>query len=250
MRLAAIGLLSLTACKKDADPPAIAETPPPPAASASAKPKQAARYTVTGDGKVAVTIDASLEKFKGETKKLSGTLDVDPNDLAASKGEVVADLDAFATSTFGDADKDETQTEHAKNWFELGEKVEPKKRDDYRMARFTIAKVEETTVKSLANAPEKDGVRVVTLKVAGDLRVHGRNAPKRVRLEIRFKGPADAPTEIAFKTLDPLTASLSEHDVKPRDLAGKFLAGALEKVGKKLDDKASIAVEGHAAPSK
>ncbi len=250
LRVSLVVLCLVSACKKDPGPPALGESPPPPAASSAPKAKSATRYSVATEGRVNVTIDAPLEKFKGETNKLSGVLDIDPGDLSAARGELVADLDAFVTSTFGDADKDESQTEHAKNWFELGEKVEPQKRDDYKMARFTIKKVESVSSPSIATAAERDGARTVTMNVAGDLRVHGRSAPKTVRLEVRFTGPADAPTEISFKTLEPLTASLSEHDVKPRDLSGRFLAGALEKVGKKMDDKAQISVEGRAMPTK
>jgi len=31
--------------------------------------------------------------------------------------------------------------------------------------------------------------------------------------------------------------------VKPRDLAGKFLAGALEKIGQKIDDSVEISLD-------
>jgi len=37
--------------------------------------------------------------------------------------------------------------------------------------------------------------------------------------------------------------SMKEHDVKPRDVAGKFLDGALERVGKKIDDVAQISLD-------
>jgi len=42
---------------------------------------------------------------------------------------------------------------------------------------------------------------------------------------------------------EPLKLSLKEHDIKPRDLAGKFLAGALEKVGQKIDDTVQISLD-------
>jgi hypothetical protein len=44
-------------------------------------------------------------------------------------------------------------------------------------------------------------------------------------------------------TLEPLPLSLKEHDIKPRDVAGKFLNGALEKVGKKIDDVVQISLD-------
>jgi hypothetical protein len=205
------------------------------------------RFAIASDGgKLSVLIDAPLEKFKGETAKLSGVIDVQPDALTQSKGEIDGDLDAFVTHTFNDKDKDETQTEHAKNWFELGDKVDAKMRDDYRMARFIIESIEKSSVKSLADAPEENGVRTVKLEAKGTLRVHGRSAPKTVAVTVKFSGPPMAPTSLRFSTDAPLVASLSEHDVKPRDLAGKFLNGALEQVGKKLDDKAQVSVEGKA----
>lgn len=235
-------------CSKKPDAQPLKETPPPAAVSAMAVKAGKKRFAIAPEGKVSVMIDAPLEKFKGATDKLSGVLDVDVANLKASTGEIIADLDAFETHTFGDKDKDDTQTEHAKNWFELGTDVEKSKRDDYKMARFTIESVDEASAPSLQAVKEEGGVRKVHLKATGQLRVHGRSAKKTVDVDVSFKGPADAPTEIAFKTTQPVVASLSEHDVKPRDLKGQFLAGALEKVGKKIDDKAQVDVEGKGAP--
>jgi len=246
--LAVVGMssLALAGCKKDATP-ALAESPPPPPASAKPAPPKAVRFSIGGDGnKVSVMIDAPLEKFKGDTAKVSGVLDVQPDDLKKSSGEIDADLDAFVTHTFNDKDKDESQTEHAHNWFELGSEVPQKTRDDYKMARFIIESIDETSVPNLAKAPEEGGKRTVTFKASGSLRVHGRASKKTVVVTVAFTGPAASPTELTIATKEPFFASLSEHDVKPRDLAGKFLQGALEKVGKKIDDKAQITIEAKA----
>ncbi len=238
--------LVLAACsKKNED--VIAVSAPPPPASAKPVAAKAARFTVDGSGKISVLIDAPLEKFKGHAKGLAGVIDVNPMDLEASTGEISADLDTFESHTFGDnKDKNETQTEHAQNWFELGEKVEKKVHDDYKMARFILDKVESASVKNLADAKEEGGVRKVHFKLAGQLRVHGRTAKKTVEIDVGFKGPPDAPTELSIVTTAPIVASLVEHDVKPRDEVGKFLAGTLETIGKKLDDKAQISVEAKA----
>ncbi len=74
--------------------------------------------------------------------------------------------------------------------------------------------------------------------------MHSRPSVKSVVIEVSFKGPADAPTELSFKTKAPMHVSLSAHDVKPRDTTGKFLDGALSVVGKKMDDDAPVSVEG------
>lgn len=249
-RILALSLLTLFGCsKKEPEVRAAPETPP--SAVASAKPVAVGkrRFTIQEAGSVTVMIDAPLEKFHGETKKLSGVFDLDLQELARSTGEVSADLDAFVTSTFKDADKDESQTEHAKNWFEIGADVDKSFREDFRMARFTIEKIEKSSAPSLAAVKEEGGQRTVHFTARGTLRVHGRLAPKTVEVDVTFQGPPDAPTTIRFVTTAPVAVSLSEHDVKPRDVTGKFLAGALEKVGKKLDDKAQISVSGTAAMS-
>lgn len=246
--LSLLALLALSACKKDPEVAPIKETPAPVAAASKGVEQGKRRFVLDPAGKLTVMIDAPLEKFQGKTEKLSGVFDVDLGNLKASTGEVVADLDAFTTHTFTDPDKNESQTEHARNWFELGEKVEKAKRDDYRMARFTIETIEQASAPSVAAAKEEAGLRTVHLTAAGTLRVHGRSAKKTVDVDVSFRGPPDAPTEIVFRTTQPVIASLSEHDVKPRDLTGQFLAGALEKVGKKIDDKAQVHVEGKAVP--
>jgi hypothetical protein len=238
----------VAACKKDPEVAPLKETPAPIAAAAKTVTAGKQRFAVEQAGKLSVMIDAPLEKFQGGTEKLSGVLDVDVGNLKASGGEVVGDLDSFTTQTFKDKDKDESQTEHAKNWFELGEKVEAAKRDDYRMARFTIESIDSVSAPSLAAAKVENGVRTVHFTASGTLRVHGRPSKKTVEVDVTFKGSPESPSEISFKTTQPVIASLSEHDVKPRDLTGKFLAGALEKVGKKIDDKAQVHVEGTARP--
>ena len=232
---------SLVACKKDDK--ALKETPPPVAQQDKKVSAGAKRFTIDDAGTLKVWMETG-EKFSGEVSKLGGVFDVNLDDLSQSTGEVTGDLDTFKSTTPGI--DDDTQTEHAKNWFEIGDDVPKEQRDDYKIARFTLEKITEVDAKTLKDAPEKDGARVVTVKAHGQLRVHGRSSPKDVRVELSFQGPLDAPNAIKFHTLDPVAASLSEHDVKPRDVAGKFIAGALEQVGKKIDDRPLVSVEGTA----
>lgn len=228
--------------KKEAEVQAAPVTPPPIAQSAKVVAQGKVRFAVAEAGTVSVSIDAPDEKFRGATRKLSGVFDVDLQDIAASTGEVVGDLDAFVTSTFQEPERNETQTEHAKNWFQLGAEVEKAQREDFRMARFSIEKIEKASVKSAAEAKGA----AIRLTAKGTLRLHGRPSPKTVEVDVTFLGPPDAPTRLTFKTVAPFAASLSEHDVKPRDIAGRFLAGTLEKIGKKLEDKAQVSVDGTA----
>ncbi|MFI5300425.1 MAG: hypothetical protein ACHREM_20240, partial [Polyangiales bacterium] len=122
-------------------------------------------------------------------------------------------------------------------------KARPKDFENYRDVVFKIESVDDVSAVNLRDVKEQNGGRTVTMKASGTIWVHSRPAKKQVVVEITFKGPPDAPTEIAFKTKEPLKVSLSTHDVKPRDTAGKFLDGALAVVGKKIDDTAQVTVE-------
>ncbi|MBK7399597.1 MAG: hypothetical protein IPJ34_25900 [Myxococcales bacterium] len=242
--------LPLAACKKDTPAPIAEQAPPPKTSSSAALEVGESSYVVNADGKASVYIDAPLEKFKGESKRLGGYLRVNPKKLDASSGTLTVSLVEFTTHTFDDKDKNETQTEHAHNWFEIGDDVKtgrPNDYENYKEVVFRIDSIESATPSAdLSQVKEENGVRTVTLKAKGTLWVHSRPAQKAVTIEVAFKGPAEAPTELTFKTKEPMHVSLSAHDVKPRDTTGKFLDGALSVVGKKMDDDAQVSVEGTA----
>jgi polyisoprenoid-binding protein YceI len=236
-------LTTLTACSKD-DPPAARTAPPaaPSAASATAAAPGQRRFELAS-GTATFLIDAPLEKIKGRSTKVRGNLDVDPSDLKTGKGQIEVDLDDLKTETFGDAEKDTSQTGHAKNWLEIGSDVEAKRRDENRWVRFTIKAIDDANPTKLAAAEQKNGQRSATVQATGDLWLHGVSSSKKVNVTITFDGPPEAPTSLRIATAQPLKISLKEHDVKPRDVAGKFLAGALEKIGQKIDDTVQISLD-------
>jgi len=82
----------------------------------------------------------------------------------------------------------------------------------------------------------------------GDLWLHGKTEPKSVKLSVSFRGAPESPSEIRVKTLEIMPVSLQAHDVKPRDIAGKFLQGTLEQIGKKIDDKVQVSLDFKATP--
>ncbi len=223
--------------------------PPPAAAASTPAPSGAVRFAVAEKGVATFLIDAPLEKIKGRWTKLRGQLDVDVNDLRATRGEVDLDMGDLKTETFTDTDKNAAQTEHAHNWLGLGDDVPAAERDDNRWARFTIKGVDEATPAKLTDAPESAGSRVVKVVAHGDMWLHGVTSPKTVKLTATFSGAATAPTAVRFTTDAPLLISMKEHDIKPRDVAGKFLNGALERVGKKIDDSVQITLDANATPS-
>ncbi|HKQ69425.1 MAG TPA: YceI family protein [Polyangiaceae bacterium] len=234
-------LVFAAACSKD-EPAAGKRAPPAPSTVVAASAGQK-RFEFGPDGKTTFLIDAPLEKIKGRSTKARGTLIVDPQDLKATRGTVEVDLDALKTETFDDAAKNKSQTEHAHNWLEVGEGVDPKQREQNRYARFTVKAIEQLSAGKLAEIEVKNGERTVTVRAAGDLWLHGVTSPKTAVLTVAFAGPAEAPTSLHLVSNEPLSVSLQEHDVKPRDLAGKFLSGALQQIGQKIDDRVQISLD-------
>jgi len=250
--LAAVSLLAisiLASCDKDKSPPPSAAAPaaPAPAAGPAAPAAGQVRMTLAPGSAAYFLIDAPLEKIKGRNGGVEGTIDLDSMFLNQSKGSFSVDLDTFKTSTFGDESKDSGQTEHMKNWLEIGPDVDDKVRERNRYATFTITSISDTSVNNVDKIPSSNQQRVVTMKVNGDLLLHGVKSPKTIDIILTFVG---APEEMGFlliRTARPFTFSLKEHDIKPRDVTGKFLAGALEKVGQKIDDNVQVSLDFKAA---
>ena len=238
-----------TACSKDEPsasrtaPAAASAAPPAAPAAAPAAPAAGQRRFEIAEGTATFLIDAPLEKIKGRSTKVRGTLDVDPSNLKTGTGQIEVDLADLKTETFGDAEKDTSQTGHAKNWLEIGSDVDPKRREENRWVRFTIKAIDDANPTKLAAAEAKNGQRAVTVQATGDLSLHGATSSKKVNVALTLDGPAEAPTTLRIVTSQPLKLSLKEHDVKPRDLAGKFLSGALEKIGQKIDDTVQISLD-------
>jgi polyisoprenoid-binding protein YceI len=241
-----VAFLVLAGCDKDKGEPR-ASNPAPSAAPVAAPPAGLVRMTLVPGSRAKFLINAPLEKIRGRSGSVTGTLDVDSMFLNMSKASFDIDLDTFKTETFDDPSKNESQTEHMKNWLEIGTDVDQKLRDKNRIARFTITSIVETSANNVNDIPSQNQQRTVTMKVNGDLRLHGVTSPKTVEVLLTFVGPPEDLHFLQIATLHPLTISLKEHDIKPRDLTGKFLAGALEKVGQKIDDTVQISLDLKAA---
>jgi YceI-like domain len=248
-----LAIFSLASCDKDkakVEPPASGPVATP-TATASTLPTTVGtglvRMTLVPGSAVTFLIDAPLEKIKGRFGGTVGTLDLDSMFLNQTKGSFTVDLDGFKTSTFGDESKDASQTEHMKNWLEIGPDVDEKVRERNRYAQFTITSISDVSVNNVDKIPTRNQQRIVTMKVNGNLQLHGVTSQKTVDIVLTFVG---SPEELAFLrigTAHPFQISLKEHDIKPRDLAGRFLAGALEKVGQKIDDTVQISLDFKAA---
>ncbi|MDD9936464.1 MAG: YceI family protein [Myxococcales bacterium] len=175
--------------------------------------------------------------MKGRWTRFGGSIQVNPGDLAATRGKVSMELGDLKTHTFGEPGKDSRQTSHALNWMEVGPEVSATTRQRHGTATLVIEAIEGASPPKLA-----DGQLKVRAKVTGTLTLHGVKAKKTVPVEVTFQGPADAPTAVAIRSASPMRISLKQHDIKPRDLAGRFLAGALDKIGQKIADTAQVTI--------
>ena len=225
----------------------IAADPPPSAMSTS--------FEVEKDGKTSVDIDAPSEHIKASTTASAGTIKVDLTNLANTRGEVKADLTTLTTNTFAtEPGKNTTQTEHARNWLEVGTLVDDKTRAANQYAVFGIQSIDALSATDVSKvAPVSVGsedVRTVTLTAHGDFLVHGRHAAKDVPLEVKFHYPSGAaatskPTRIDVATKGPLNVTLAEHDVKPRDNFGKVAQWTTNLVAK-VGTVAAVTIDVHA----
>ena len=251
-------------CKKDASADAPAPAPPSPAVAAAEPTGPSAAsvdYAIDPAGKATIDMPAPNERIKAETSAAKGALHVDLHDLARTRGDVFIDLATFTTHTFGDAEKDATQTHHSHTWLQIDETERNSAvRERNRWVHFAIRSIDGLSATDVSKVPATrtggDDVRVVTLVAHGDVEVHSfpAKAPKAAPLEVRFHfapdAPADAkPTSIEVVSKDPLTITLADHDVKPRDAEGIVAQKAFAILGTKVADVANVSVNLLAKPA-
>jgi hypothetical protein len=252
-------------CKKGDDEPPPAPMPPaaPLAASTAMASSHAIDYAIDPASKTSIDMPAPKERIKAETTAAKGTLHVDLTNLAQTRGDIFVDLSTFSTHTFGDADKDATQTKHARTWLQIDDMVkDPAVRERNRWVHFAIRSVDGLSAPDLSKvAPTKvggDDVRTVTLVAHGDIEVHSlpSKAPKDAPLEVRFHVPSGSPDgtkptsiEVVSKADSPLQLTLADHDVKPRDTEGILAQKAFGLLGTKVADVANVSVNLVAKPS-
>lgn len=255
LSLAALASVA-TGCSKKDDPVALAPSATALASSQVAASAKAWHLAIDAASTTHVDMPGLKEHIMGDTTAAAGTLDVVAADLTQSRGTIRVDLATFSTKTFDDADKNATQTEHARTWLEAV--VEGKPNDAMRWATFAIRSVDGASATDLSKvAPTKDGtddVRTVTMTVHGDMLIHGHQIQKDAPVEVAFRFPAGAaadaaPTRVTIKTKQPVHVVLKEVDVQPRDTVGKLTSWTTGLVSK-VAEFADITVNLTAVPAK
>jgi hypothetical protein len=218
------------------------------------------KFVIDPASKTSIEMEAPKEKIKAVTNGGTGTLDIDFSNLASSRGEVKMDLATLTTSTFPEAEKNTSQTTHARTWLEVADgetgKLDDKTKETNRYAVYAIRSIENASATDVAKvATTKDGgddVRTVTLTTKGELLVHGHKVDRDADVEVTFRydpgAAADKPKAIWVKTKKPLRVVLADHDVKPRDGFGKIAKSSFHLLGTKVADNADIALDLRAKP--
>ena len=266
-------LLAGSACDKKDDVPGPPSATPPAASSAVLAPAAAAatpagaltasavdpgltawRFAIDPRGASHIDMPGVKEHILADTTGAAGTLDLVSHDLAKSRGLVRIDLTTLATHTFGN-DDDATQTKHARTWLEVV--VDGKTNDDVRWAEYAIRSVDGLSAGDVSTVAAKtvgsEDLRVVTATLHGDLRIHDHTVPKDALVDVTFHYPAGAapdskPARVEVKSRQPIHVVLKDHDIHPRDPAGKALAWTTSLVAK-VADAADVTVDLGAAPA-
>ena len=179
---------SVGGCSKKGDESRVAPGASALTATAADPAAGAWRYAIDPSSSTQVDMPGLKEHIKGATSAATGTLDVVVSDLAQSRGLVRVDLSTFSTHTFDDADKNTTQTKHARTWLEAV--VDGHVNESLRWADFAIRSIDglsATDLRTVAPAREgSDEVRRVTMTVHGDLLVHGHKLAKDDVVDVSF----------------------------------------------------------------
>lgn len=180
-------------------------------------------------GSMSFLMDAPLEDIKGKTDALSGKISVDEKDLATVKGVIDIDITKIVTYTFEDEGKNKAQNGHMLNWFEVGDDVNQETREKFGKATLKIF-----GAKSVEKKSETDSV----VHLRGELFLHGIS--QRADLELWVSQTAKG---YQVKTAKPFSVGLVEHDIKPRDIAGKILEKTLDALGQKVSKYSQVSVD-------
>jgi hypothetical protein len=251
----AVVVLGATGCddKKGASGAAPAASSLAPSTTSAAS--KTVKFTIDPKSSTSIDMPAPKEHIKAGTDVASGTVDVDLMNLANTRGEVKVDLLSLSTTTFGDAAKDKTQTNHARTWLEVADGEEGKLPDDVKTANryavYAIRSVDNLSASDVTKvAPTKDGaddVRTITATAHGELLVHGHKVDRDAEVEVQLRYPPgatpDKPRSVTIKSKTPLRATLADHEVKPRDGFGKIAKQAFNLLGTKVADVADISLD-------
>jgi hypothetical protein len=237
------------ACKSDPRP--ALGTSASALAPVSEVPGASGALTVQPDSStVTFVMEAPFEKIYGEAPgSIDGSFAVNPHDLTRTRGLIRMDLDklylfqqkrADASSAYGEKVQNPKQNAHMKEWFGIDDGVPAAEHEKNRWAQFSVTEVKDASTTDLSTL--SGASRKVTATLGGDVLVHGRKAPKSLRIEASFEYTGDHLDAVSVKSLTPLKIALKEHDIRPPDASKseQVLQNWLGLFGKKVAEEAPI----------
>jgi hypothetical protein len=248
-------LLSLAGCSKSREGEVGAPSATALASSEAVSSAHVTPFVIGAKGITTIDMPGLKEHIHAETSAADGRLEVDLGNIANSRGEVKIDLTTLTTHTFDDADKNATQTKHARTWLEAV--VDGKVDETKRWATFAVRSIDDLSAADVSKVAATPGasedVRVVTATVHGEVLVHGHKVNRSVPVNLEFRYPAGAgpdatPTVLGIRTRQPMRLVLKEHEIFPRDPVGAALEWTAALVSK-VAETADVSVDLTATPT-
>ncbi len=219
----------------------------PPSSTVAAPARRATFRVDPAASTITFTMDAPLEKIRGRLPVDHGSLQIDPDDLGRTIGEVVVDLGrielfharAADLGAFGAEEKSAMQNEHARAWLEISNDAPSEIRRDNSLAALTITRVSSA---SGGEGEPRGGARVTA---TGDLALHGKRLPRTMELDVRFVVDAGggAPSSVVVRTIHPFSIGLAEYDIAPREAFARLASKTLDTLAPKVANEARVSVE-------
>jgi hypothetical protein len=208
-------------------------------------------------------MEAPNEKLRGTLIEATrGKIQIPLNDITKTTGHLYVDLGKLlvvqnkpdADGKFdGEWKKEPLQNQHAREWLQITceESKDGKVAEDQmaeckkqaklnKNAEFVIEKVESDT-KDITKM--KGATRKVTVTVSGNFLLHQIAKPQTAKMEITFNMKGDKAESIHIKTVEPFAVKLSDHNVGPNDVFGKFAKGTISTLDKFINDYKKVAEE-------
>jgi hypothetical protein len=245
-------LLALTGggCSRQPDLDQVYE--PPHARAAQAIAPAVAEFEIAHDSALQLSLGNRQRRVQGQVRLASGRVQLDPMDLAGTRGSLTFDLSTIRIVPASDSPAgDATLTEQSLRWLELADPAHLAEHPQLRYARFSIQRIGALSAPSAragqllrSSAPDRE-LRRVQARASGELELHGFRLPYTLSLSATFgwvspAAPESPPSSIEITTTDPLAVDLIAHEILPRDARGEILGEALAELRKPPANQARV----------
>jgi len=247
--------LALGGCDDPAPPPEPTEPwlARPSKQSSDNEPARTLICDVASDARLQFRLPAKEAAARGSVGGLGGAFTVELGDWGRTRGTVLFDLATLTVAADRGGD-DPERTLEAANWLGLGNEVPNDERRKRRFGRFEIDALHELSAarldvrKAIATTDGKARVLTVRAVAVGRLVIRNLAVTRRVPIEIDFRfGPVaqadESPSAIVVRLRAVENVPLAEHDIAPRDAAGKAVLAGNTLLGRVIGKTALVSGE-------